>query len=110
MILTTQARRLSRRAIAAIVSLLVLTGLLAAAVVPATGAEGDELLPDLVAQPVGEADTTATATYTDATGSHLLLRFSSYIANLGSGPLQVTGINPVQRADHGRGPAPGDHA
>ena len=61
------------------------------------------MLPDLVAQPVGEADTTATATYTDATGSHLLLRFSSYIANLGSGPLQVTGINPSNERITGAG-------
>ncbi|MBN1530605.1 MAG: hypothetical protein JW895_16195 [Thermoleophilaceae bacterium] len=84
-------------------SLLVLAGLLAAAVVPATGAEGDELLPDLVAQPVGEQDTTATATYTDSSGSHLLMRFSSYIANVGAGPLEVTGINPSNERISGAG-------
>jgi Lysyl oxidase len=94
MTLHTQTRRFSRRALAAFVSLLVLAGLLAATVVPATGAEGDELLPDLVAEPVGQADTTAT-TDTVNGQTRLLLRFTSYVRNIGAGPLEVTGVNPV---------------
>jgi hypothetical protein len=71
-------------------------------VVPATGAgTGNELLPDLQADSVGEAD--STATYTDGGGSHLLLRFSSYIRNVGPGPLEVTGVNPVNRSISGDG-------
>ena len=101
--LHTHTRLLPRRVVAALVSVFALVALLVAAVVPATGAEGDELLPDLVAQPVGEADTTATTTYTDSSGSHLLLRFSSYIANLGTGPLEVTGINPSNERISGAG-------
>ena len=97
--LNTQTRRLSRRAIAAIVSLLVLAGLLAATVVPATGAEGDELLPDLVAEPVGQADTTATPPTPINGQTRLLLRFTSYVRNLGAGPLEVTGVNPVNGRD-----------
>ena len=64
-------------------------------------ATGDELLPDLQADSVGEAD--STATYTDGGGSHLLLRFSSYIRNVGAGPLEVTGVNPVNRSISGDG-------
>jgi Lysyl oxidase len=93
-------RRRARRPLAALLSFLVLTGLLAVAfVVPATGAGTGELLPDLQADSVGEAD--STATYTDNTGSHLLLRFSSYIRNVGPGPLEVTGVNPVNRSISG---------
>ena len=62
--------------------------------VPATGAEGDELLPDLVAEPVGQADTTATTDTVDGQ-TRLLLRFTSYVRNIGAGPLEVTGVNPV---------------
>ena len=54
-------------------------------------------------EPVGEADTTATATYTDAGRTHLLLRFSSYIATSAPGPLEVTGVNPVNRRIPGDG-------
>ncbi len=95
-------RRRARRSIAASVLLLALSGLLAALVVPATGAEGDELLPDLVAEPVGQADTTAT---TDTVGgqTRLLLRFTSYVRNIGAGPLEVTGVNPVNRRISGVG-------
>ena len=100
--LQTQARRFSRRAIAAFVSLLVLAGLLAATVVPATGAEGDELLPDLVAEPVGQADTTATTDTVDGQ-TRLLLRFTSYVRNIGAGPLEVTGVNPVNGRISGAG-------
>jgi hypothetical protein len=100
--LHTQARRFSRRAVAAFVSLLVLAGLLAATVVPATGAEGDELLPDLVAEPVGQADTTATTDTIDGQ-TRLLLRFTSYVRNVGAGPLEVTGVNPVNGRISGAG-------
>ena len=100
--LPTQARRFSRRAIAAFVSLLVLAGLLAATVMPATGAEGDELLPDLVAEPVGQADTTATTDTVDGQ-TRLLLRFTSYVRNVGAGPLEVTGVNPVNGRISGAG-------
>jgi hypothetical protein len=101
--LLTRTRHLPRRGLAAIVSVFAFVALLVAAVVPATGAEGDELLPNLVAQPAGEVDSTATATYTDSTGTHLLLRFSSYIANVGTGPLEVTGINPSNERITGAG-------
>jgi hypothetical protein len=95
MTLRTHTRRHARRATAAILSLLVLAGALTVALVgPATGAPGDELLPDLVAEPVGDADTTAT-TYSVGGDDRLLLRFTSYIRNVGAGPLEVIGENPV---------------
>jgi hypothetical protein len=100
--LLDRTRHLPRRGIAAIVSLLALAGLLAATVVPATGAEGDELLPDLVAEPVGQADTTAT-TDTVNGQTRLLLRFTSYVRNIGAGPLEVTGVNPVNGRISGAG-------
>lgn len=93
----------ARRSVAASLLLLALTGLMAVVlVVPATGAAlPGELLPDLQADSVGEVD--STATYQDTTGSHLLLRFSSYIRNVGPGPLEVTGVNPVNRSISGDG-------
>jgi Lysyl oxidase len=103
MTLNTHRRRRARRSIAGILSLIALGVLMAIAVVPATGAPGDELLPDLTAQPVGEVQAVndPLTTYTDSSGTHLVLRFSSYIANLGPGPLEVTGVNPVNRVIQG---------
>ncbi len=103
MIVHKNTRRRAGRPLAALLSVLVLTGLMVVVfVVPATGAgTGNELLPDLQADSVGEAD--STATYTDGGGSHLLLRFSSYIRNVGPGPLEVTGVNPVNRGISGDG-------
>jgi hypothetical protein len=92
MTLRTHTRRRGRRLSAAVVSLLVLAGLLAAAVVPATGAPGDELLPDLVSEPVGApAQVAEQDTVGDET--RLLLRFTGFIRNEGAGPLEVTGVN-----------------
>src|SRR5215213_1845346 len=101
--LHTRTRHGGRRSIAALVSFLVLAGLMAVAVMPATGAVDDELLPDLISQPVGEVQAVndPVTTYTDSSGTHLVLRFSSYIANVGPGPLEVTGINPSNRAIQG---------
>ncbi len=103
MIVHKNTRRRAGRPLAALLSVLLLTGLMVVVfVVPATGAgTGNELLPDLQADSVGEAD--STATYTDAGGSHLLIRFSSYIRNVGPGPLEVTGVNPVNRSISGDG-------
>jgi hypothetical protein len=102
MTLRTHIRRRGRRLSAAVVSLLVLAGLLAAAVVPAIGAVDDELLPDLVAEPVDHADSTATVYDVDGE-SRLLLRFTSYIRNVGPGPLEVTGVNPSNERISGNG-------
>jgi hypothetical protein len=99
---TTRRRRASRPT-AALLSLLALTALMAVVfVVPATGAGlPGEKLPDLQADSVGEIG--STSTYADSSGSHLLLRFSSYIRNVGPGPLEVTGETPVNRSISGAG-------
>ena len=99
----TTRRRRARRPVAALLSFVALAGLMAVVfVVPATGAGlPGERLPDLEADSVGEIG--STATYTDSSGTHLLLRFSSYIRNVGPGPLEVTGENPVSGAISGAG-------
>ncbi len=63
---------------------------------------GRAALPDLEADSVGEIGSTADL-HGRRAGTHLLLRFSSYIRNVGPGPLEVTGENPVNRSISGAG-------
>lgn len=83
-------RRRAGRLSAAAALILILTVVVA----PATGAPDPQLLPDLVAEPVGSPDSTA-GTDTVGDETRLLLRFAGYIRNEGPGPLHVTGVEPA---------------
>jgi hypothetical protein len=83
-VLTRGSRTLAFAAAATILTILL---------APAAGAQAADMLPDLVAP---EPTSPAISVSTLADGQdHLLVRFDGYIHNVGAGPLEIRGSNPV---------------